>query len=525
VAARLAFVPLGQVGSAAPATLTAQAEGDNLSLIQKLVRRARVIRWIMLVAVARKEHRMSMTGDEYLESLRDGRKVVFRGELVDVTTHPRFASVHSIARGYDEALKHIGDEPANAKRAFPQSTEELRHEMDLMGGLEDTVKVTRLALLGLHTAAGRMAAKYPQYGRRIEDFVAYCDENDLRVVPAITDAKGSRAVGPLNQEDADSYVRIVDQNDDGIFISGAKLHVTNAAVVHELLVMPTKQMKAGEEQWAVACAVAANSEGVLILNAVPGSETDDSAYYPHSSIAQFPYGFIVFDKVFVPWARVFLAGETKPTGAFAHSLGLWLRLDTSAVQSNESDMLVGLAQLLAEANGAEKIPHIRDKIAELILDATVVRAGFEAALATAKLTEDGFASPDELYTNMAKYFATVNMPKAYAIVQDIAGALIITAPMPEDLESPLTSDYIDKYLRASTKLSGLDRTRLFHAARDIAADAAASNRQVTYMHGGGGLYAQRLVARRHYNMDRAKRLALEAAGLDGTPFGVQQVES
>ncbi|MBO9359875.1 MAG: hypothetical protein J7453_06585, partial [Thermomicrobium sp.] len=32
-----------------------------------------------------------MTGEEYLESLRDGRKVFFRGEWVeDVTTHPAF---------------------------------------------------------------------------------------------------------------------------------------------------------------------------------------------------------------------------------------------------------------------------------------------------------------------------------------------------------------------------------------------------------------------------------------------------
>jgi 4-hydroxybutyryl-CoA dehydratase/vinylacetyl-CoA-Delta-isomerase len=460
-----------------------------------------------------------MTGDEYLASLRDGRKVVFRGELIDVTTHPRFAAVHDIAKGYDEAAKRADDGAAGSARSFPQSTEDLRHEMAVMSHLESTVKVTRLALLGLHTAAGRMSAAHPEYQRRIESFIGHCDRNDLRVVPAITDAKGNRAVGPGKQHDPDSFVRVIDKNDEGITITGAKLHVTNAAFSHELLVMPTKQMKPGEEQWAVACAVPANSKGVVVLNAVPGADPADSAYFPHSSSPQFPYGFIVFDQVFVPWERVFLCGETVPTGAFAHSLGLWLRLDTAAVQSDESDMLVGLAQLLAEANGADKIPHIRDKIAELILDATVVRAGFEAALAAARITSDGFASPDELYTNMAKYFATVNMPKAYAIVQDIAGALIITAPMPEDLHNPLTAAYVEKYMTARPDINGTDRARLFHAARDIAADASAGNRQVTYMHGGGGLYAQRLVARRHYDMSRAKRLALAAAGLDGEPFG------
>ena len=44
-----------------------------------------------------------MTGDEYLESLRDGREVYFRGERVDdVTTHPAFRnSARSVARMYD----------------------------------------------------------------------------------------------------------------------------------------------------------------------------------------------------------------------------------------------------------------------------------------------------------------------------------------------------------------------------------------------------------------------------------------
>jgi len=464
---------------------------------------------------------MTMTGDEYLESLRDGRQVAFRGELVDVTCHPRFAAVHAIAKGYDVVAESEFTGTPAPRFAFPQTTEDLRAVVDAMQGLEDTVKVTRLALLGLHTAAGRMAEKFPVYQRRIESFVERCHENDLRVVPAITDAKGSRALGPKDQVDPDSFVRITSKSDGGITISGAKLHVTNAAFSHELLVMPTKQMKTGEEDWSVACAVPANSAGVLILNAVPGADASETAYYPHSSRAQFPYGFIVFDEVFVPWDRVFLAGETSVTGAFAHSLGLWLRLDTAAVQSDESDMLVGLAQLLAEANGADKIPHIRDKIAELILDATVVRAGFEAALSTAKINSDGFASPDELYTNMAKYFATVNMPKAYATVQDIAGALILTAPMPEDLDSPVSSDYVRKYMTANPAVDGLDRTRLFHAARDIAADASAGNRQVTYMHGGGGLYAQKLVARRNFDMRRAKQLAIEAAGLDGKPYGVE----
>ncbi|HXK26417.1 MAG TPA: hypothetical protein VMS55_27385 [Myxococcota bacterium] len=37
---------------------------------------------------------------------------------------------------------------------------------------------------------------------------------------------------------------------------------------------------------------------------------------------------------------------------------------------------------------------------------------------------------------------------------------------------------------------------------------------MTNIQAGGGLFAQRIVTRRHYDMDRAKRKALRLAGLD-----------
>ena len=58
------------------------------------------------------------------------------------------------------------------------------------------------------------------------------------------------------------------------------------------------------------------------------------------------------------------------------------------------------------------------------------------------------------------------------------------------------------------------RTRLFHAIRDLTADAYGGWKLVTNIQAGGGLFAQRIVTRRHYDMDAAKRKALALAGLD-----------
>ena len=47
--------------------------------------------------------------------------------------------------------------------------------------------------------------------------------------------------------------------------------------------------------------------------------------------------------------------------------------------------LVGLAQLISEANGTERIPHIKDKIGEMIVYATMIRGAFEAAVSNTSL--------------------------------------------------------------------------------------------------------------------------------------------
>jgi len=62
-------------------------------------------------------------------------------------------------------------------------------------------------------------------------------------------------------------------------------------------------------------------------------------------------------------------------------------------------------------------------------------------------------------------------------------------------------------------VGGEQRTKLFHAIRDLTADAMGGWRYVTNIQAGGGLYAQRIVTRKHYDMDGAKRKAMHAAGM------------
>ena len=98
-------------------------------------------------------------------------------------------------------------------------------------------------------------------------------------------------------------------------------------------------------------------------------------------------------------------------------------------------------------------------------------------------------------------------------LHDIAGGSILTAPSRADLDNPETGPYVRKYMATRDGVEGEYRTRLFHAIRDLTADAFGGWQMVTNIQAGGGLYAQRIVTRRHYDLDRARQRALTAAGL------------
>ena len=455
-----------------------------------------------------------LTGSRYKESIQDGRATFFEGRRVDdLPAHPILGqSVDLVASGYDRWFSP-GAAARNPLMSVPRSAEELRARIPLQHGADIVALVTYQSIMTLATAASRMGKDLPRYADRIRDFVDRAQRDDIRVTECITDAKGDRSLPPSKQDDPDAYTRVVDRTAEGVVIRGAKLHITGASLGHELMVIPTKAMKPGEEAYAIACVVPVNAPGVKIVNTTYAPRHEDVRVFPFSAKSHMPEGFVVFDDVFVPKERVLLDGEAGFATIFAHSLGLWERLGGLSDMAEQADQLVGFAQLIAEANGLAAVQHVREKISEMIIHATLVRAGLEAALWNCERSADGTAFPNELYTNAAKYHAAANYNLMVRHLHDIAGGSVLTAPAVSDLENDETGPLLRKYMSTMKGVDGEYRLRLFHAIRDLTADTLGGWRMVTNVQAGGGLYAQRIVTRRHYDLDGAKAKALRAAGL------------
>jgi len=189
-----------------------------------------------------------MTGEEYRRSLDDGRETYFEGKRVDdLPNHPLLGmTVEATAHGYDR----FSDPTPGAIAEFmwvPRNAEELRKQVERHESIDLLTHVTYASHMTLLTAAHRLEAQLPENAERIRAWVKDAQLRDVRITECITDSKGDRSRRPSDQDDPDQYMRVVSQEPDGVVIRGAKLHISAASMGHELMTIPTKAMRAGEE--------------------------------------------------------------------------------------------------------------------------------------------------------------------------------------------------------------------------------------------------------------------------------------
>lgn len=463
-----------------------------------------------------------MTAEQYRASLNDGRVIYWGGEkITDITNHPRFRVPIEVALtdyAYDDPdlrdlITYETEDDTRAHRVYqvPRSVSELETRMRLGRQMSIVGGVTGV-YMALLQVQDRLAAVNPQFAANIENLYRYARDNDLRAAEVITDAKGDRSRKAHEQIDPDLYVRIVDRNAEGIVVRGAKLHITAAALVHELVVMPTKSMREHEADYAVAFSIPVNTPGVSIINRSFAPAELNAFDYPASSRHSMPEGFVVFDDVFIPWDRVFLAGEWQLAGTFAAALGLWERSLGLVMAAHEAELMVGLADLVTEQQGKERDPHVQDAISELICYAEMIRMGIAYAVQHCESTPRGMLHPNTLGINVTKYYYASNFHQMVKQLHDVAGGLVITLPEEADLRHPEAGAYLRKYLATKSSTDVEQRMRVYTLIRDMTADAFGGWYLVTALQAGGGLKAQRIMMARTYDMAKARQEALRAAG-------------
>ena len=450
------------------------------------------------------------TAEEFRVGLRDGRAVYVDGARVaDVTAHPALAiAVEHAANIYELAL-----DPATAE-LFTCERDGATVNRYFEPLTSTDALVARARLIEQHTCHGRSTLNLTKavgtdalnaltavsplvdraegtfYAERVAAYFAACAREDRSVVLAQTDPKGDRRLRPHEQPDPDLYLRIVERREGGIVVQGAKAHTTMAPVADEVIVLPTRAMGPDDADYAVAFAIPIATPGIeMICGPLPK---------PEASVFDAPVSrrnieiesLTVFDRVFVPWERVFLAGEHRHAAALATTFATYHRFTAIAYKLPFADLLLACGTLVSELNGTIGASHVNEKLARLVHYGALLRACVEAAARGGVAAEAGQLLPAPVFTNVGKFHFSSHFHAMAAIVQDLAGGFAITAPNEASLRSAETGHWVRKYLQGAAGTDAELRLRIMHLIRDLTASDFGGYNYVVTLHGEGSMQAQ-----------------------------------
>ena len=461
---------------------------------------------------------MMMSGADFRESLRSRKPRVFvDGSRVEsVVDDPRLApGVNAIAVTYDFALLPEHREIMTARQASSGKTvNRLIHVSqdgtDLLRKLEAVRLVCREsgcaqrylandAYSGISQATLRTDAVHgTDYHQRFLAYLHRMQDEDLTPGIAMTDAKGDRSRRPADQANPDVYVRIVERRPDGIVIRGTKAIVTGAPYVHEFLVMPCRTHRREDADYAVCCAVPVDAPGVTIV-ARPAGRPGEAAAKFSSKYGQ-TTGVVLFDDVFVPHDRVFLAGEYEEGGYLTTSYATHHRHSCIGARAGFGDLLIGAGALMIEANGLDPEVHgpIREQMVELI---TIVEGFFACGVAASVYctrVEGGGAMPDAVFANIGKLLLATKIYDMHRIAHTVSGGLIVALPGPDEDHNPETQASLSAVLAGRADIPAAQRLEVSRLIEDLTASHQGGWYSVISLHGGGSPEAMKREIWRNY---------------------------
>lgn len=465
-----------------------------------------------------------MTGDEYRESLRRYKPTVYvDGQRVEsVADAPSLQpGINALAVTYDFA-----HDPEKVPLMTATQTSRgkivnrMLHINEASGDLLNKLEAVRLlcqetgcaqrylahdALNAIHQVSARIddARGSEEHQARFAAYLQLVQDQDLSLGIAMTDAKGDRSKHPHQQNNPDTYVHIVERNGKGIIISGTKAIVTGAPYMHEFLVMPSRNMTEEDKDFAVCCAVPVDAEGITIVSRPagrPGTKVEHGEALFSRRYGQ-ATGVVIFDRVFVPWERVFYAGEWEHSGSMTYNYATHHRHSCIGARAGFGDLLIGAGALMCEANGFDpgKKANLREPMVELIkITEGFFACGVAASVYGVQDQYSGSFMPEPVFSNIGKLLLATQIYDMHRLAHEVSGGLIVALPGPDEDHNPATAATLSEVLRANPNVPYEKRIEVARFMEDLTASYQGGWYSVISLHGGGSPAAMKQEIWRNY---------------------------
>jgi len=472
------------------------------------------------------------TSKEYQESVRKLNPTAYiLGEKVkNVHDHPLIKHMTAaVARTFDlendpegskylVATSDLTGEDVSRFLKFYTSADDLIAKVRMLKFLAQNIGGCYMRCTGMDSASSVGIEVYncdrkhgTEYWTRFVEFIKEMQANDYVLCSGVTDVKGDRALRPSQQKDPDMYLRMVSKDSKGIVVRGAKIHQTGSLCAHWMLVVPTREMREADKDYAVAFAVPTDAEGVTHVYGrgtleMRAMEECDLGNVEFSKFAP----MVLFQDVFVPWDKVFLCGEYEYAGDMVRNFGNYHRHSHGGCKCGVGDVLIGAAATAADYNGLPNISHINNKLAEMLKVTEAIYGCSIAASVESTKTPSGIYNVDPVLSNTSKLYEGKELAEVYRMMIEIAGGMVADIPSDRDFANPEIGPLLKKYLKGVDGVSTEDRVRIFRLIEKLAFE---SRDIVSNIHGGGSPETHRMTILRNSDIEAKKKMAKKLAGI------------
>jgi len=470
--------------------------------------------------------------EQYVESLKKMRPNIYKFDqlIEDVTTHPatrRTVEGHSKSfRLYDDpkehdilvTTSHLTGEPISRYLSIIRSADDMyansrmkRRLFQLTGTCTGGRCVGWTALNAMFVTTFDMDEKLGcDYHKRFLAWLRSAQSRDITLSGALTDPKGDRTKPPSAQDDPDMSLRIVERRPDGIVVRGAKVMICGVAASNEIFVLPGSGYKEPDKDYAVSFVIPRDIDRLTIVETRHPSdmrEFEEGFDIPvtDGGITQ---AYLLFDDVFIPHERVFMAGEYQfSLGAVLNFIAPY-RAAIGGCVAGQGDVKIGAAVLTARANGLQS-KIFNDKITQMHINNETTYGMGIAAAAMGRKHPSGAWLCDQLLSNVNKIHVATLPYETNRLAQDIAGGIAETGCMPssKDLDSPKYGHLLKKYMKAKSSAEARARAARLVEWATIGAGVPGC------MHGGGSPDGAKLVIRANENLEEKVEIARKLAGI------------
>ena len=439
---------------------------------------------------------MLKSGAEHLESIRDGRAVFIGSERVDdVTAHPAFRNAaRTIAAIYDLkasrenrelATFEEGGERYSSYFLRARSREDLQRRFDSHRLIGDAT----YGMMGRtpdHVASfvSGMAVNPRVLGRFSDNVLNYYDKmrrEDLYAAYAIIPPQTAR--DPSFAEHPGKMVpslRVVRENDSGVFISGVKMLATGAVLANEIWIGSLVPLAPDQMAQSITCAVPVNARGLSLWSRKP-LERHIVNEFDSPLTARFDEtdSVLVCDDVHVPWERVFVHND--PVTART------IYLDTPAHcygnhQSNvrfwcKMQLMLGLAARISATTGADQQPATRLTLGRMASLEALLGGLIMGQIQAAERWPEGYVTFNRRYMYAALGWCTENYSAIVDTIREMCGGGVFQLPADTSImNDPQLASTFDHYW-STPRLRALDRMKLFKLAWDVVGSEFAGRHQ------------------------------------------------